>query len=92
MPDFFEKLCEHTFGNMSGINVFRYILPYGMILKSSFQGIGRLSLDEIAEFSYQDSVIWGEKPFFNGNEPTTMDCTVFRYLVQFVYMPLDIPQ
>lgn len=96
MEEFFEKLCKPYFGNMKGMGFFRYIQPYGMIFKSSLHGLGRHSLDEIAEFSFQDlqalSMILGEKPFFNGDEPTTMDCTVFGHLVQFVYMPLDIPQ
>ena len=37
------------------------------------------------------SNILGDKKFFNGDEPTNIDCAMFGHLVQFVYMPLDIP-
>ena len=56
----------------------------------------RHSLDEVAEFSYQDldalSILLGDKLFFNGENPSTVDCTIFGHLVQFLYLPLDIPQ
>ena len=53
-------------------------------------------MEDIAQFSFADlkaiSNLLGDKPFFNGDTPSTIDCTVFGHLVQFVLLPLDIPQ
>ena len=53
-------------------------------------------MEDIAQFSFDDlkaiSNLLGDKPFFNGDTPSTIDCTVFGHLVQFVLLPLDIPQ
>ena len=38
------------------------------------------------------SNILGDKKFFNGEEPTNIDCAMFGHLVQFLYIPMDIPQ
>ena len=96
MPEFYEKLCKPFYGESRAMKFFEYLQPYIMVLKTKLHGIGRHSLDEVAEFSFQDlnaiSVLLGDKPFFNGNSPTTIDCTMFGHLVQFVYMPMDIPQ
>ena len=58
--------------------------------------IGRHSIEEIAEFSFEDlkaiSDLLGDKPYINGNQPSTIDCTVFGQLVQFVLVPMEIPQ
>ena len=34
----------------------------------------------------------GEKPYFFGDRPTTIDCVLYGHLVQFLYIPLDFPQ
>jgi len=96
MPEFYEKLCEPFFGSGRSLYFFRYLQPYGMIMKTKMHGLGRHSLEEIAQFSFYDlealSTLLGEKPYFSGDSPSTIDCTMFGHLVQFAYMPLDIPQ
>ena len=96
MPEFFEKLCEPYFDKTRSMYFFKNFQPYAMILKTKMHGLGRHSLPEIANFSFQDldafSLLLGDKPFFNGDVPSTIDCTMFGHLVQFIYMPLDIPQ
>jgi len=96
MPEFYDKLLDPYFMKVWSLQVFRYLVPKGMLLRTKLHGLGRHSLDEVAEFSYQDldalSTLLGDKPFFNGESPTTIDCTIFGHLVQFVYLPLDIPQ
>jgi len=98
MPEFLEKLIEPYFHLVPGRSLafFRYLQPYIMVLKTKMHGLGRHSLSEIAQFSFKDldalSLLLGEKTFFNGEDPSTIDCTLFGHLVQFVYMPLDIPQ
>jgi hypothetical protein len=98
MPEFLEKLIEPYFHLVPGRSLafFRYLQPYIMVIKTKMHGLGRHSLSEIAQFSFKDldalALLLGEKPFFNGEDPSTIDCTLFGHLVQFVYMPLDIPQ
>ena len=96
MEEFYQKLCEPFYAKTRSMNFFRIFQPYIMVLKTKCHGIGRHSLEEIAEFSFKDldalSNLLGDKPFFNGDDPTVIDCTMFGHLVQFVYMPMDIPQ
>lgn len=96
MPEFYDKLLEPYFMKVWSLQVFRYLVPKGMLLRTKLHGLGRHSLDEVAEFSYQDldalSILLGDKLFFNGENPSTVDCTIFGHLVQFLYLPLDIPQ
>ena len=55
-----------------------------MKLRSNLHGIGRHSLDEVAEFSYEDlealSALLGEKKFFNGDSPSTFGMISFKVL------------
>jgi len=50
----------------------------------------------MANFSFQDieaiSNILGSKKYFFGDEMTSIDCTIFGHLAQFVYIPMDFPQ
>ena len=75
---------------------FRKILPITMNLRAFLQGIGRHSLEEVCEFSFEDlkaiSNLLKDQQFFNGDNPSTIDCTLFGHLVQFVLMPMEIPQ
>ena len=34
----------------------------------------------------------GDKKYFFGDVATTIDCTLFGHLAQFLYIPLDFPQ
>ena len=58
-----------------------------MKLRSNLHGIGRHSLDEIAEFSFQDlealSTLLGDKPYFNGDTPSTIGENILSYLKIF---------
>lgn len=48
------------------------------------------------QFSFDDleaiSKILGKKKFLFGDKPTTIDCTLFGHLAQFIYLPLAFPQ
>jgi len=96
MEEFFRKLCAPYYPNKRSMNMFRFIQPYVIRLKSRMHGIGRHSLDEVAKFSFDDltaiSRLLGDKPFFNGDLPSTIDCTAFGHLVQMVFLPMDTPQ
>jgi len=55
-----------------------------------------VSLDEIAQFSFMDfdaiSKYLGEKKFFFGDEITSIDCTLYGHMAQFLYIPMAFPQ
>jgi len=76
--------------------VWGMVQPYGTRLRSYLQGIGRHELEEVWEFARQDllaiSSILGDKPFLLGDEPCTVDCTLFGHLVQFLYLDIGFPQ
>ena len=56
-----------------------------MKLRSNLHGIGRHSLDEVAEFSFQDlealSALLGNKQFFNGDSPSTFGMNCFKFCI-----------
>ena len=76
--------------------VMKVVFPYLIRFRFYLQGIARHSLAEMDAFSFADldsiSTQLGDKPFFLGSEPTSIDCTLFGHLAQFLYIPLDFPQ
>lgn len=70
--------------------------PGGTKKKMQMCGLARHSDDELWSFSNDDlraiSDLLGEKQFFHGAEPTTIDCVVFGHLSQFLFIPIDFPQ
>ena len=95
MTEFIEKVCTETFPR-GVIKSWKFYQPLGTKLANYFSGLGRHSLAELIHFSCQDlqavSDILSTKEFFTGDTPTRIDCTLFGHLVQFVYMPMDLPQ
>lgn len=96
MEEFSEKLIMH-YGKGPAMFFFRYIQPIGMRFRTHLHGLGRHSLEEINEFTFKDldaiSKILGDNGFFLGTEaPTTIDCTLYGHLVQFLYIPMNFPQ
>lgn len=72
------------------------IMQSAFIKKKKWVSYGRHSDDEQWSFSFQDlqalSDYLGEKKYFFGEEATTIDCTLFGHLAQFLYIPMDFPQ
>ncbi|XP_066281371.1 failed axon connections-like [Branchiostoma lanceolatum] len=66
-----------------------------MQTKLYHQGVGRHSNTEVYQLGNADiralSALLGDKPFFMGSKPTTVDCTVFGQLAMVVYMKLPSP-
>ena len=54
MPEFYEKLCEPYYGSSRGLKFFRYGQGFMMKVKASFHGIGRHSIEEVADMANQD--------------------------------------
>jgi glutathione S-transferase len=59
------------------------------------QGIGRHSREEIYEIGRADlsalSILLGEKPYFMGNIPTSVDATAYSFLANILVPPLNSP-
>lgn len=55
-------------------------------------GIGRHTKDEVMDMAINDilalSIYLGNKKYFMGNEPTEVDCAIFGFLAQLIYVPI----
>jgi glutathione S-transferase len=87
--------------------VFKRMLPPvigGFILKKireSFlgeikaQGVGRHTREEIIQLARDNlsaiSILLGDKSFYLGNEPTSVDATLYGFLIQVLWTPWDSP-
>nr|CDJ87805.1 Outer mitochondrial membrane transport complex protein domain containing protein [Haemonchus contortus] len=64
--------------------------------QATAQGMGRNTPDEVVILAKKDldaiSMFLGNKKFFFGDRPATLDCTMFAHLVQFLYTPLVTPE
>lgn len=95
--EFARKMTENFAEKKVSMFFFKNIQPFGLRMKGYLNGYGRHSFDEVARMSFRDldavSQILGESRYLLGTEtPTTLDCTVFGHLAQFLYIPMDFPQ
>ena len=79
------------------VPILRRLLPMVVRLRFHLQGISRHTEEDIIRFSFDDlraiSTFLGEKKFYLGDDkPTSIDCTIFGHLAQFLYFPIDFPQ
>lgn len=76
--------------------LFKIMMPLGFKKKMRYISFGRHSDEEKWIISCQDiqslSDFLGTKKFVFGDTPTTLDCTLFGHLAQFLYIPMDFPQ
>jgi glutathione S-transferase len=58
-------------------------------------GIGRHSREDIISLGVEDlkalSTYIGSKKFFGGDNPTRVDCSLFGFLAQLIYIPIKTP-
>jgi glutathione S-transferase len=72
-------------------------LGYRYRIKSQLlgQGMGRLTAEEIFDLGREDldalAAFLGEKPYFLGAEPTSLDATAYGFLVNIVGTPIESP-
>lgn len=92
-----EHLKETMFGQLPFIS--KLLIPNmvrkNMIKALDYQGIGRHSPQEAAVLGIKTldsfAVILGEKKFFLGDKPTSIDATVFAFLANIIWAPLNDP-
>jgi len=64
--------------------------------KMKSRGLAAHSDNELWSFSADDlraiSDFLGDKPYFHGEEASTIDCVLFGHLSQFIFIPIDFPQ
>lgn len=99
MPEFFAKMIApagNCYPSPTARWFFRNVLPLVIRLRAYLQGISRHSPDEVAQFSFLDleaiSRYLGDKKYFFGDDMTTIDCTLYGHLAQFLYIPMAFPQ
>lgn len=95
MDEFTDILCK---GRMPAriLGFWKRIQPFGTRFKTRQHGLARHTKEEVEEFSCQDlkalADMLGDKPYFFGSNPHTLDCAAFGHLAQFAYIPMAFPQ
>ena len=91
--DDFAREALSTWKNTFGM---RWFMPMGLRLKGRLCVFGRLGPDEAMELSFRDldalSVMLADKPYLLGDMATSLDCTVFGHLSQFLFIDINFPQ
>ncbi|XP_076626278.1 failed axon connections isoform X2 [Colletes latitarsis] len=90
---------QHVLGTRipNGILNFFFKLTFGRksAKKVKAQGMGVHTPEEVSQFGCDDlkvlSDMLADKPFFFGDEPTTLDVVAFAHLAQILYIDKDTP-
>ena len=93
----FAKVDEAVFGRMKF--PLRQIIPMlgrrGLRKQLHAQGTGRHSRDEIFAIGCRDisalAEILGDKAFFLGDEPSSIDASAYAFLANLLWVPVDLP-
>lgn len=92
MNDFAREALS-TWKNTFGM---RWFMPMGLRLKGRLCVFGRLEPSEAMELSFRDldtlSTLLKNKNYFHGDQPTSLDCTIFGHLAQFLFIDIGFPQ
>jgi len=97
MPRFVEvlELAEY-YNNPKAVKFWTRFQPYATKLRNHFSGLGREENVTVWALAAKDLTAlssWlGDKAYFHGARPSTMDCMVFAHLAQFLYIDIGFPQ
>ena len=67
MPEFYDKLLEPYFMKVWSLQVFRYLVPKGMLLRTKLHGLGRLVIIYNTEVLGAQAKV-GRLQFFDSSE------------------------
>ena len=75
--------------------MYRFIMMMSR-LKDMAHGIGRHEMEELHKMSSADlaamSQFLGNKLFYLGDRPSTIDCAILGHLAQFLYIDIGFPE
>ena len=91
----FLQLGEY-FNSQRSIRFWTKFQPYSTRLRNHLSGLSRVENATVWSLASKDllalSAWLGEKPFFHGSSPTSVDCMMFGQLAQFLYIDIGFPQ
>jgi len=96
MPQFLHKLNIINVWPGNAAKWWGRFQPYATRFRDHISGLGRHENQELYEMSFQDlksmSLFLGDKDFYLGSTPTSVDCAIFGHLAQFIYIDIGFPQ
>ena len=91
----FLQLGEY-FNSQRSIRFWTKFQPFSTRLRNHLSGLSRVENATVWSLASKDllalSAWLGEKPFFHGSSPTSVDCMMFGQLAQFLYIDIGFPQ
>ncbi|XP_012259160.1 failed axon connections isoform X2 [Athalia rosae] len=95
----FKVNLQHALGTRIPNGILNFFFKFTFsrkgVRKVKAQGMGVHTAEEVAQFGCDDlkvlSDMLADKPFFFGDEPTTLDVVAFSQLAQVLYMEKDTP-
>ncbi|MFL5815771.1 MAG: glutathione S-transferase family protein [Bdellovibrionia bacterium] len=76
-----------------GALIFDKLIRKDLVKLVKAHGMGQHPREVILKFAMDDltavSTLLGDKPFFHGAEPTTIDATLYGFLIQVLWVPWD---
>jgi len=97
MREFVTRLqLEEFYASGGMIRVWTRVQPLITRLRSFMSGVSRQEQSVVWDQASQDlqalSTLLGDKQYFHGDSPTTIDCMIFGHLAQFLYIDIGFPQ
>jgi len=97
MPRFVEflKLGEY-FNSQRAVRFWTRFQPFSTRLRNHLSGLSRVENPTVWSLASKDlaalSAWLGDKQFFHGSSPSSVDCMMFGQLAQFLYIDIGFPQ
>ena len=97
MPRFVEVLQLGEYFNIPrGVKFWTRFQPFSTRLRNHMAGISRGENTTVWALASKDLLAlssWlADKQYFHGSSPSSLDCTIFGHLAQFLYIDIGFPQ
>ena len=91
----FLKLAEY-FNSQRAVSFWTRFQPFSTRLRNHLSGLSRVENATVWSLASKDlaalSAWLGDKQFFHGSNPSSVDCMLFGQLAQFLYIDIGFPQ